>query len=57
MSKANTKAHKITSNGSAESILITGESNWIQMRSLRMTQVTRIRPVRGSASVTVLGGG
>ena len=30
MSKGNTKAQEMTSNISAESILITGESNWMQ---------------------------
>jgi hypothetical protein len=34
MSKGNTKAQKMTSNISAESILITGESNWIQMKTV-----------------------
>ena len=33
MSKGNMKAQEMTSNISAESILITGESNWIQVRS------------------------
>jgi len=57
---------------STESILITVESNWIQMLSLRLTRVTKISPERlamiatraasrlcrvcGSAGVTVLGG-
>jgi len=57
---------------STESILITVESNWIQMLSLHLTRVTKISPERlamiatraasrlcrvcGSAGVTVLGG-
>jgi hypothetical protein len=34
MSKGNTKAQEITSTGLAESILITGESNWIQTKTV-----------------------
>jgi hypothetical protein len=34
MSKGNTKAQEMTSNISAESILITGESNWIQTKTV-----------------------
>jgi hypothetical protein len=34
MSKGNTKAQEMTGNISAESILITGESNWIQPKTV-----------------------
>ena len=34
MSKGNAKAQNITSNSSAESILITVESNWIQTKTV-----------------------
>ena len=37
MSKRNTKAQEMTSTIRAESILITGESNWIQMRLRRVS--------------------
>ena len=46
MSKGNTKAQEMTSNISAESILITGESNWIQMR-LHVKREQDVRDRRG----------
>ena len=46
MSKGNTKAQNMTGTISTESILISMESNWIQMLSLGMTRVTRIPPAQ-----------
>ena len=59
MSKGNTKAQEMTSNISAESILITGESNWMQMLPLGMVvkrAASMLRRVCCSAGFTVLGG-
>jgi hypothetical protein len=40
------EAQEMTNSISAESIMITGESNWIQMRSLRMTRERDNQDVR-----------